>query len=106
MKLAKFKFMPQLQKLGKSLMVPIAILPGAAILLRLGSEDLLNIPVMAQAGDAVLSNLPLLFAIGVALGFAADAGIAGLAAAVGYMIIVQVSKQFDETIDVGVFGGI
>ncbi len=56
------------QKLGKAIMLPIAILPIAAILLRLGQADMLNIPFMAQAGGAIFGQLPLLFAIGIAVG--------------------------------------
>ncbi len=52
-----------LQRVGRALMTPVAVLPAAGLLLRLGQPDLLNIPVMAQAGDAIFSNLPLLFAL-------------------------------------------
>ena len=58
------------QQLGRSLMLPIAVLPIAGLLLRLGQPDLLDVKVIAQAGEAVFKNLPLLFAIGVAVGFA------------------------------------
>ncbi len=44
------------QKLGKALMLPIATLPIAALLLRLGQGDLLDIPFMAQAGGAISVN--------------------------------------------------
>ena len=64
----------QLQRLGKSLMLPIAVLPAAGILLRLGQDDLLGrieAPVigpffkaMSAAGGAMFDNLPLLFAVG------------------------------------------
>jgi len=60
------------QQLGRALMLPIAVLPVAGLLLRLGQPDLMGIPVMAQAGDAIFGNLALLFAIGVAVGFAKD----------------------------------
>ena len=50
-----------LVKLGKALMLPIAVLPVAGLILRLGQPDLLNIAFMAQAGQAVFSNLPLIF---------------------------------------------
>ena len=66
----------QLQRLGKSLMLPIALLPAAGILLRLGQEDLLGqydwpvlgpfFDAMSAAGGAIFANLPLLFAVGVA----------------------------------------
>ncbi|ATQ44125.1 N-acetylglucosamine-specific PTS transporter subunit IIBC [Caulobacter mirabilis] len=79
-----------LQPLGRALMLPIAVLPVAGLLLRLGQPDLLNIPFMAAAGDAVFSNLGLLFAIGVAVGFARDNnGAAGLAGVVCYLISVE-----------------
>ena len=74
----------QLQRLGKSLMLPIAVLPAAGILLRLGQDDLLgkiHAPVigsffkaMSAAGDALFTNLPLLFAVGVAIGFRQEGG--------------------------------
>ncbi|MDP8940060.1 MAG: PTS sugar transporter, partial [Actinomycetota bacterium] len=46
------------QNLGRSLMLTIAVLPAAALLLRLGQDDLLGLPWMAAAGDAIFSNLP------------------------------------------------
>ena len=49
-----------MQKLGKALMLPIAILPVAALLLRLGQPDLLDVPFIASAGNGVFSNLALL----------------------------------------------
>jgi PTS system N-acetylglucosamine-specific IIC component len=76
-----------LQPLGRALMLPIAVLPVAGLLLRLGQPDLLNIAFVAAAGDAVFHNLGLLFAIGVAVGFARDgAGAAGLAGAVCFLV--------------------
>ena len=84
-----------LQKLGGALMLPIAVLPAAALLLRLGQPDLLNIPVMAAAGQAIFSNLGLLFAVGVAIGLARDNhGAAALAAVVGYLVIIKGAAVF------------
>lgn len=84
-----------LQKLGGALMLPIAVLPAAALLLRLGQPDLLNIPVMAAAGQAIFTNLGLLFAVGVAVGLARDNhGAAGLAAVVGYLVIIKGAAVF------------
>ena len=88
----------QLQRLGKSLMLPIALLPAAGILLRLGQPDLLGqiqtpiigpfFEAMGAAGGAIFANLPLLFAIGVAIGFAKKAdGSTALSAAAGYPVI-------------------
>ena len=76
-----------LQPLGRALMLPIAVLPVAGLLLRLGQPDLLNIAFVAAAGDAIFHNLGLLFAIGVAVGFAADGnGAAGLAGVVCFLV--------------------
>ncbi|WP_233262172.1 N-acetylglucosamine-specific PTS transporter subunit IIBC [Vitiosangium sp. GDMCC 1.1324] len=78
------------QQLGRALMLPIAVLPIAGLLLRLGQPDLLNIPFIAAAGDAIFSNLGLLFAVGVAIGFARENhGAAGLAGAVGFFITIK-----------------
>jgi PTS system N-acetylglucosamine-specific IIC component len=103
----------QLQRLGKSLMLPIALLPAAGILLRLGQPDLLGgikTPVigpffeaMSAAGGAVFANLPLLFAIGVAIGFAKKAdGSTALAAAAGYLVIEAVFKSMSPIVLDGV----
>jgi PTS system N-acetylglucosamine-specific IIC component len=82
-----------LQPLGRSLMLPIAVLPVAGLLLRLGQADLLNIPFIAFAGDAIFSNLGLLFAIGVAVGFAKDNnGAAGLAGVVCFLVATAGAK--------------
>jgi PTS system N-acetylglucosamine-specific IIC component len=121
----------QLQRLGKSLMLPIAVLPAAGILLRLGQDDLLggiNVPVigpffdaMSAAGGALFTNLPLLFAVGVAIGFARKAdGSTALSAVVGYLVMQAVFKTMSPVvlngvldkggdqalIDYSVFGGI
>ena len=96
-----------LVKLGKALMLPIAVLPIAGLLLRLGQPDLLDIAFMAAAGQAVFTNLPIIFALGVAIGFAEENhGAAALAAYVGYVILTASLGVLDETIDMGVLGGI
>lgn len=96
-----------LVKLGKALMLPIAVLPIAGLLLRLGQPDLLNIAFMAAAGQAVFTNLPIIFALGVAIGFAQENhGAAALAAYVGYVILTSSLKVLDPSIDMGVLGGI
>ncbi|QJR11835.1 PTS system N-acetylglucosamine-specific EIICB component [Usitatibacter rugosus] len=80
-------FLEWIQGLGRALMLPIAVLPIAGLLLRLGQPDLLNIAFVAAAGDAVFANLGILFAIGVAVGLAKENhGAAGLAGAVAYFI--------------------
>jgi N-acetylglucosamine PTS system EIICBA or EIICB component len=79
-----------LQPIGRALMLPIAVLPAAALLLRFGQPDLLNIPAIAAAGNAIFSNLGLLFAIGVAVGLARENhGAAGLASVVGYLVTTK-----------------
>jgi len=79
-----------LQPLGRALMLPIAVLPIAGLLLRLGQPDLLNIPFVAAAGAAVFDNLGLLFAIGIAVGFAKDGnGAAGLAGIVCFLVATR-----------------
>jgi PTS system N-acetylglucosamine-specific IIC component len=87
------KLISKLQPIGRALMLPIAVLPVAALLLRLGQADLLDVPAIAAAGDAIFSNLGLLFAIGVAVGLARENhGAAGLAAVVGYLVATQGAK--------------
>jgi len=93
-----------LQKVGKALMLPVAILPAAGILLAFGNAlqnpALIDkIPaldtaaihmiasVMENSGNIVFANLPLLFAVGVAVGLAGGDGVAGLAAIIGYLIM-------------------
>jgi PTS system N-acetylglucosamine-specific IIC component len=87
------QFISRLQPIGRALMLPIAVLPVAALLLRVGQPDLLNLPAVAAAGDAIFSNLGLLFAIGVAVGLARENhGAAGLAAVVGYLVATHAAK--------------
>ncbi len=95
-----------LQKIGRSLMVPIAVMPAAAILLRFGQPDLLNIKWLADAGGAIFGNLALLFAIGVAIGFTGDVGVAGMAGAVGYWVMSGVLTDINKDINMGVLSGI
>lgn len=96
-----------LQRIGKSLMFPIATLPAAALLLRFGQEDLLDIPFLAAAGGGILDNLPIIFAIGIAMGLAHDGnGGAALAGAVAYLVLTSAMETINDTINMGVFGGI
>jgi PTS system N-acetylglucosamine-specific IIC component len=81
------------QQLGRALMLPIAVLPIAGLLLRLGQPDLLDWVAMAAAGKAVFSNLGLLFAVGVGVGLARENhGAAGLAALVGYVVTMRAAE--------------
>src|SRR3954471_18452907 len=96
-----------LQRIGKALMLPIAVLPAAGLLLRFGQPDLLNIPFIANAGNAVFANLALIFAIGVAIGFSKDNnGAAALSGAIGYLVLTEGTKAIDKDINMGVLGGI
>ncbi|MFM0563841.1 N-acetylglucosamine-specific PTS transporter subunit IIBC [Paraburkholderia sediminicola] len=97
----------KIQRLGRALMLPIAVLPVAGLLLRLGQPDVFNIKMIADAGGAIFDNLPLLFAIGVAVGFAKDNnGVAGLAGAIGYLIEIAVMKDINDKLNMGVLSGI
>lgn len=97
-----------LQRIGLSLMLPIAVLPAAGLLLRLGADDMLGpdglagfagwgwmapvASIIGAAGGALFDHLPILFAVGVAIGFARKAdGSTALAAVVGYLVFDRVS---------------
>ena len=113
-----------LQKIGKCMMLPVSVLPVAGILLGVGSANFSWLPpivsqVMAQSGGAIFSNLPLLFAIGVAIGLTENDGVAALAGAVGWFVFLAAmgvcakARGIETTaimgipsIDTGVFGGI
>lgn len=103
------------QKIGRSLMLPVSVLPAAGLLFRLGQEDLLGrygaaFKYLATAGDAIFTNLPMIFAVGVAIGFSGGEAVAALAAVVGQIILQAImaagSKNIGTAIDMGVFGGI
>ncbi|MEG1122131.1 MAG: PTS N-acetyl glucosamine transporter subunit IIABC [Citrobacter sp.] len=95
------------QRLGRALQLPIAVLPVAALLLRFGQPDLLNVPFIAQAGGAIFDNLALIFAIGVASSWSKDsAGAAALAGAVGYFILTKAMVTINPAINMGVLAGI
>ncbi|MET9252181.1 PTS transporter subunit EIIC [Streptomyces sp. NPDC003717] len=98
-----------LQKMGRSLQLPIAVLPAAGILNRLGQPDVFgddglgwtNVSkVMIGAGGALLDGalgLPLLFCVGVAIGMAKKAdGSTALAAVAGFLVYYNVLRQFPE----------
>ena len=113
-----------MQKLGKALMLPVSVLPAAGILLGVGAADLPFIPTivsayMEAAGGAIFGILPLIFALGVALGFTENDGVAGLAATVGFFVMLSAMGLMAQTlgvetqlimgiesIDTGVLGGI
>jgi N-acetylglucosamine PTS system EIICBA or EIICB component len=99
-----------LQKIGKALMTPIAVLPVAALLLRLGFGDIFDgqiALIMKSAGEAVFSNLDLLFGIGIAYGLAKNNdGAAALSGAIGVLIAKAVYVSIDDSVNMGVFVGI
>jgi len=99
-----------LQKIGKALMTPIAVLPVAALLLRLGFGDIFDgqiALIMKSAGEAVFSNLDLLFGIGIAYGLAKNNdGAAALSGAIGVLIAKAVYMSIDKDVNMGVFVGI
>ncbi|EOW0775231.1 PTS N-acetyl glucosamine transporter subunit IIABC [Klebsiella pneumoniae] len=95
------------QRLGRALQLPIAVLPVAALLLRFGQPDLLNVPFITQAGGAIFDNLALIFAIGVASSWSKDnAGSAALAGAVGYFVMTKAMVTINPEINMGVLAGI
>ncbi|WP_326582473.1 PTS transporter subunit EIIC [Streptomyces sp. NBC_00487] len=129
--------MAVLQRIGRSLMLPVAVLPAAALLVRLGTTDMLgseSLPgfvtkfagFMAAGGGAILDNMPLLFAVGIAIGFAKKSdGSTALAAVVGYLVFQKVLGTFtdpnlpqvatavdgkvvmvDKAVNAGVLGGV
>lgn len=87
-------------------MTPVSVLPAAGLLLRFGDKDLLNIPLIKNAGGAVFDNLPVLFAAAVALGLAGGDGVAALAGLTGHLVMMAVLKQMNPDINMGVFSGI
>jgi PTS system N-acetylglucosamine-specific IIC component len=104
----EIKGLATLQRFGRSLMLPIAVLPAAGLLLRAGQDDLLGkdglgwnavAAVIGAAGDALFSNLALLFAVGIAVGFARRGdGSTALAAVVGYVTLTSVFKAMSPLV--------
>ena len=86
-----------LQKIGKALMLPVSVLPVAGILLGVGASIAREAQtpwlaevgrIMSASGDAIFMILPLIFAIGVVLGFTKNDGVAAMAATVGYFVLL------------------
>jgi len=113
-----------LQKIGKSLMLPVAVLPVSGLLLGIGAANFEWIPsilsaLMKNSGDVIFGNLPLIFAIAVALGFTNNDGVSAIAAAIGYVVLLATLGVMAtvwgaqatpimgiKSIQTGVFGGI
>ncbi|MFJ7194916.1 MULTISPECIES: PTS transporter subunit EIIC [unclassified Streptomyces] len=129
--------MSVMQRIGRSLMLPVAVLPAGALLVRLGHDDMLGrasfpdfvtkiASFMDAGGNAILGNMALLFAVGIAIGFAKKSdGSTALAAVTGYLVFQKVLATFtdsnlpkvatvvdgkivmtDATVDAGVLGGV
>ncbi|MEF2525238.1 MULTISPECIES: PTS transporter subunit EIIC [Streptomyces] len=100
--------MAVMQRIGRSLMLPVAVLPAAALLVRLGDKDMLGDPsfpdfitkiagYMSAGGGAILTNMALLFAVGIAIGYAKKSdGSTALAAVTGYLVFKNVLAKFTD----------
>ncbi|MEI8298500.1 MAG: PTS glucose transporter subunit IIBC [Pseudomonadota bacterium] len=113
-----------LQKIGKALMLPVAVLPVAGLLLGIGAANFEWMPailsaLMKNSGDVIFANLPLIFAIGVAVGFTENDGVAAISASIGYLVLTTTMGVMAnalhvepatvmglKTMQTGVFGGI
>nr|WP_314899223.1 PTS glucose transporter subunit IIBC [uncultured Deefgea sp.] len=113
-----------LQQIGKALMLPVAVLPVAGLLLGIGASNFSFIPtivsqLMAAGGGAIFGHLPLIFAIGVALGLTENDGVAAIAATVGFVVLLATMGVMApvmgvepamvmgmKSMETGVFGGI
>lgn len=113
-----------LQKVGKALMLPVSVLPVAGILLGVGAAKFSWMPsvvssLMEQAGGAVFTSMPIIFAIAIAVAFTDNDGVAALAAVVGYFVFIATMGAVAKlqgvqtadilgfhSIDTSVFGGI
>jgi len=109
--------------IGRALMLPISLLPAAGLLLAFG--DKFHLPLMMNAGGVIFDNLPMLFAVGSAVGLASESGIAALAAAVSVFVtnitictMLNITPEMASqggkyamvvgipTLQMGVFGGL
>ncbi len=106
-------WMGNLQQFGRSLMLPMIALPAAAVFIRLGHFPWEAIGmerfghIFIMAGESILYYLPFIFAVGVALGLTESAGMAGMAALLGYFIYYRVSGFYlGSSFHLGVSGGI
>ncbi len=102
-----------LQQLGRSLMLPTIALPIAAILLRLGDMPWMDWgmsswgELFTLSGQTIFQYIPIIFAVGVALGLTESAGIAGMSAMLGYFIFTRVIEHvLGTSFQLGVSGGI
>ena len=98
----------QLSKLGKAMLIPVVAMPVAGLLSRLGQPDLLNLDILKIASDVIFGNLDLLFAVGCILAYtkSKDKSSAVLAGVLSVMVFRQALTYLNESISMGVFGGI
>ena len=105
-------------------MLPVAVLPVAGLLLGIGAANFEWMPalvsgLMKSSGDVIFANLPLIFAIGVAIGFTENDGVSAIAATIGYMVMLATMGVMAgvwkvepvlimgiKSMQTGVFGGI
>lgn len=100
-------FFEKLQSIGKALMTPVAVLPVAGLLLRLGAKDVFDIEIISRAGGAIFDNLPALFAIGIAYGITKDDhGAAAISGYIGYTVLTEILKVIDANISMGILAGL
>lgn len=98
------KSLSKLSMIGRALMLPISLLPAAGLLLAFG--DKFHMPLMMNAGGIIFDNLPMLFAIGSAVGLASESGIAALSAAVSVFITnITISTVLGITPEMASQGG-
>ncbi|MBB6217867.1 glucose-specific phosphotransferase system IIA component [Anaerosolibacter carboniphilus] len=127
MKKGRGHYFSILQKIGQSLMIPVSVLPAAGLLVALGRmiQNISQVAAGTQSklffgfgqilysgGMAIFEQLPVVFAVGVAIGFTSGAGVAALSSVVGYFTILNVIsvlgeiRQLGFEMNTGVFGGI
>ena len=94
-------FITNLSKLGRAMLVPIVAMPAIGILGRLGAADMLNIPLMETASNAITNNLDMLFAFGACLAFAKakDKTFPMIGAAVGLFAFKACLSSLNEDIE-------
>ncbi|WP_298440507.1 PTS transporter subunit EIIC [uncultured Ferrimonas sp.] len=114
----------RIQRMGKALMVPVAVLPVAGLLVGLGTSPIPYMPpllgtLLLNCGSAVFALLPLMFAVAVALTFSRHDGTAALAAVIGYgtklAAMASLAQHYGwqtqqvlgfDTLNTGVLGGV
>ncbi|HEY0828234.1 MAG TPA: glucose PTS transporter subunit IIA [Bacilli bacterium] len=106
-------WMGNLQQLGRSLVMPMIALPAAAIFIFLSNFAWHGIGLadfgyaLLIAGNAIFEFLPMIFAIGVALGLTENSGTAGMSSLLGYLLCTSIIQHYEgPSFEFGVTGGI